>query len=259
MDAASLSAEALAAWNEYLEKAHADLQKRVGSGGQFLWTLESPDRAERVRKGEIVVEPAPGLNPQRVPGGLIHHWKGAMFLANVKLDHVVEVMRDYNHYKDYYSPSVAESKVIAYNGREDDFSLVMTNRAYIVKTALKATYHSISVRVDDHRSYSISDATSIQGIEGYGQRNEHVSKESESGSYVWRIHSLARMKQEGSGVIYEFEAIALSRDIPAALRFFVEPIVRRMSRDSLLTSLQKTADAIRRKPMSSPVPMTSSK
>ena len=40
------------------------------------------------------------------------------------------------------------------------------------------------------------------------------------------------------------EAIALSRDIPAALRFVVDPIVRRVSRNSLLISLQQTDEAV---------------
>jgi hypothetical protein len=46
-------------------------------------------------------------------------------------------------------------------------------------------------------------------------------------------------------VYIELEAIALSRDIPAALRWAVEPIVRRVSRSSLDTSLQQTKDAVR--------------
>jgi hypothetical protein len=40
------------------------------------------------------------------------------------------------------------------------------------------------------------------------------------------------------------EALALSRDIPAAFRLIVNPIVRRVSRDSLATSLHQTKVAI---------------
>ena len=39
--------------------------------------------------------------------------------------------------------------------------------------------------------------------------------------------------------------MALSRDIPAAIRIFAEPIVRRVSRDSLLTALRQTEKAVR--------------
>jgi hypothetical protein len=42
----------------------------------------------------------------------------------------------------------------------------------------------------------------------------------------------------------ELEACALSRDIPTAFRFFVNPIVRRVSRDSLAVSLHQAKVAI---------------
>jgi hypothetical protein len=39
--------------------------------------------------------------------------------------------------------------------------------------------------------------------------------------------------------------MALSRDIPSALRLVVEPIVRRVSREALETGLRQTANAAR--------------
>ena len=32
-----------------------------------------------------------------MPGGLIHHWIGAVFVPNVKLDDVFDVTRDYDY------------------------------------------------------------------------------------------------------------------------------------------------------------------
>jgi hypothetical protein len=43
----------------------------------------------------------------------------------------------------------------------------------------------------------------------------------------------------------ELEAIALSRQIPAALGFVADPSVRRVSRNSLLASLQQTEEGVR--------------
>ena len=43
----------------------------------------------------------------------------------------------------------------------------------------------------------------------------------------------------------EVEAIALSRDIPIALRWVANPIVRRVSRNSMLVSLQQMKEAVR--------------
>jgi hypothetical protein len=44
--------------------------------------------------------------------------------------------------------------------------------------------------------------------------------------------------------VIQFEALVLSRDVPAALRWMVDPIVRRVSRESIQLSLQQTRDAV---------------
>lgn len=52
------------------------------------------------------------------------------------------------------------------------------------------------------------------------------------------------MPEGEGGVYFEVEAIALSRDIPAMLRLMVEPVVRRVSRNSLATALRQTQEAV---------------
>ena len=63
--------------------------------------------------------------------------------------------------------------------------------------------------------------------------------------YIWRLYSVARFEERDGGVYVEPEAVALSRDIPVALRWMVDPIVRRVSRNTLLISLQQTKEAVR--------------
>lgn len=43
----------------------------------------------------------------------------------------------------------------------------------------------------------------------------------------------------------ELEAIALSRDIPVAVRWLVAPIVRNISKNAMLISLRRTEEAVR--------------
>ena len=66
----------------------------------------------------------------------------------------------------------------------------------------------------------------------------------QSPGYVWRLSSVARFEQRDGGTYVEVEAIALSRDIPTALRWVVNPIVRRVSRNSMLVSLQQMKEAV---------------
>jgi hypothetical protein len=242
--AATLRSETVAAWNDYLQKANVHLQDRVRPGGAFLWTFENVNRAARVRGGEIVAAPAPGPNPRKVPGGLIHHWIGAVFVPNTKLDDMVVVARAYDHYKEFYPPSVIDSKLIARNGADDKFSMQLMNKALFLKTAVDADYQSTNVRLDDRRFYSISRTTRVQEIEELGQRGEHRIPEGEGGGLIWKLYSIARFEQRDAGVYVELEAVALSRDIPVVLRFLVDPIVQRVSRNTLLTSLQQTKDAV---------------
>jgi hypothetical protein len=244
-NAANLKSETVAAWDGDLETAKANLLERIRPGGCFLWTLENPDRAARVRAGEIVVAPAPGPNPKKVPGGLIHHWVGAMFLPDFTIEQVLEVTRDYDRYTDYYQPSVLESKTIAHDDANDRFSMQIMNKAFFLKTAMDADYQATYVRLDAKRVYSISRTTRLQEIEEYGQVGEHRVPEGEGSGYIWKLFSIARFEQREAGVFVELEAIALSREIPVAARFFVDPIVRRVSRNSLLISLRQTQEALR--------------
>jgi hypothetical protein len=124
---------------------------------------------------------------------------------------------------------------------------------------LDADYQATTVRLDAHRFYSISRSTRVQEIEDYGQAGEHIVPEGEGGGYIWKLFSIARFAGQDGGVYIEFEAIALSRDIPVAARPFVDPVVRRISRNSLLTSLQQTEQALRGNPalVARRVPFTS--
>ena len=82
--AANLKAETVAAWDDYVQSVSVTLQDRVRPGGSYLWTDEEPERIAKVHGGEIVVAPAPGPSPRKVPGGLIHHWIAAAFVPKRK-------------------------------------------------------------------------------------------------------------------------------------------------------------------------------
>ena len=169
----------------------------------------------------------------------------AMFVSNVTLDDVLEVTRDYDHYKEFYRPAVIESKLIARGNSDDKFSMLLMNKALFLKTVLDADYQVTNVRLDDRRFYSISMTTGVQEIEEYGQPGEHRIAEGEGSGYIWKLSSIARLEQRDDGVYVELEVIALSRDIPGAVHSVVDPIVRRVSRNSLLISLRQTGEAAR--------------
>ena len=243
-NAANLKPETVTAWDDYIQSVNLTLQDRVRPGGSFLWAYEEPERIAKVHRGEIVVAPAPGPSPRKVRGGLIHHWIAAAFLPNVKLDDILGVTEDYDRYQKFYRPSVIASKTVAREDSDDYFSMQLMNKAFFLKTTLDADYHATNVRLDDRHFYSVSRSTRVQEIEDYGRPSQHRMPEGQGGGYIWKLFSVGRLAQRDGGVYIELEAVALSRDIPAALRIVVDPIVRSVSRCAILASLTQTAEAV---------------
>lgn len=243
-NAAELKQKTVEAWNEYVRAANSHMQERLQTDKHFLWIDEAPDRRARTRRGELLVSGVSTHNPKRVLSGLIHHWIGAAFIPNANLDEVFAVVRDYSRYKEFYRPAVVDSKPLSQAGTHDRFSMLLRNKAVLKRTALESDYESSYLHVDGKHWYSVASATRVQEIEDYGQSGERKVALNEGGGYVWRLHSISRFEERDGGVYIELEAIALSRDIPLSLRWLVDPIMRRVSRDALTTSLRQTSNAV---------------
>jgi hypothetical protein len=221
------------------------MEQRAAPGKPFLWVDEMPDRLAKVRAGQIVVSPIGPQNPKKVPSGLIHDWIGAAFIPHVTLNDVMAVARDYGRYKEMYQPTVVDSKAIATGETKDRYSMLLMNKSLFLKTAFDSDYESSYVQVDDRRAYSVTRTTRVQEIEEYGSPAQRLLQEGEGSGVIWRLFGVTRFVERDGGVYLELEVIGLSRDIPASLRWLVEPMVRRVSRGSLSTSLRQTESAVR--------------
>jgi hypothetical protein len=115
----------------------------------------------------------------------------------------------------------------------------------LLKTVLNIDCESCYVHVDDRRGYSISRTTRIQEVEEYGAPAQRTLHEGKGNGLIWRLFSITRYVERDGGVYVELETIGLSRDMPASLRWLVEPIVRRVPRWSLSTSLRQAEIGVR--------------
>jgi len=244
-NSANLKTETLKAWEEYVDAVNAQMQERLVADHPFLLSDEDPELAAKLRSGEIVVSPAGPHIPKRVPSGLIHDWNGEAFIPNATLHDVLPVVRGYRCYKEAYKPAVIDSRVITASESEDEFYMLLMNKSLVAKTALDSDFRSSYLRVNDQRWYSVSESTRIQEIAAYGTDGQHMLPEDEGTGLIWKTYSITRFEERDGGVYVELEAIVLSRDIPFLLRYVVSPIVRRVSREALMTSLRQTQDAVR--------------
>lgn len=241
--AADLKPQTINAWNDYIQKENTEIQHRADDPSCFLW-VDQNKRFDEIKSGEVLAEPVGVHNPFRVPGGLIHHWIGAVFIPNATIPDVLDVTRDYAHYKDFYKPGVGDAKLIRRGEDEDEFTIRFVNNSVLANVSLVGTYTSKLYPITKDRWYVVSETTSMREIKNFGTADEEDFKPGHGSGFIWRLFSTARMEERDGGVIVEIEAIALSRDVPAALRWFVDPIVRRVSRDSLEKSLTDTAKAV---------------
>jgi hypothetical protein len=242
--AATLRPETKEAWDAYFRRANDAMQARLQNGSHFLWLEEEPGRMEYVRTKGPLIGPINKQVPIKISHGLIHDWLGAGFLPGARIEDILHVVRDYNSYKKIYRPGVIDSLAHSSNGEKDLFFMRLANRSVISKTALDSECEAHYIRVDDHRWYAYSNTIHIQELAHFGTPEQQVLPEDTGTGLIWRLFSITRLEEQDGGVYAELEALALSRDVPAALRLFAAPIIRRVSRDSLATSLHQTKIAI---------------
>ncbi len=244
-NASELKQKTLNAWDDYLRTTNLRMHRNLGTGHSFLWIDEESGRSQRVRQGEILISPAREAGPQKVHDGLIHDWIGAIFIPSVRMNDVFAVVHDYDRYKDFYNPTVIESKLLARTGEDYEFSMVGLKRVLFEKIVYESQFESHCSQLDGRRRYCISHSTRVQEIKNYGQPDSHKLPTDEGHGYIWRLYSLTKFEERDGGVYIEVEAIALSRDISALLRWFTKPVVERVSRNSMFTILQLTRAAVR--------------
>ncbi len=231
------------AWEEYVGSARAHMQARLGAATCFLWAEEDASRLRRLHAGEILVVPGEDGTPRHIPGGLIHHWLGAMFIPKATLPEVLSALRAYQQYPAYY-PSVVSSRLISRDGPTDYFTSIERHQAMFSKIALDADFTSTYFEPGGKRAYNVATTTRLQQIQDYGGRHPQELGPFAPKAYVWDLATITRYLERDGGVYLELEGMALSRDVPAALRWLVEPFVRQAAQDTMEASLRQSRHAV---------------
>lgn len=244
LSAADLNQQTLKAWDEYIQGINVQMNERSAGTSAFLWIDEASGRRERVRQGEILVEPAGKNIPEKVPQGLIHNWRGAVFIPNANIASVFAILNDYEQYDRIYNPAVIEAKLLNVSGPTRKFSLVLAEKAPFVTAAIASEYTSQTIRLDKHRWYTVTHSTRIQQIDDFGRPGARELPPDQGTGYIWRLFSIQKFEEGDGGVYVELESIALSRNIPFEIQWLVRPILQHLPRETMTATLQKTRDAV---------------
>jgi hypothetical protein len=238
--AAELKPATAEAFAQYIRET----EDRLNASKVFLWADESPDRARRVRAGEIVVEPF-NRKPERsvTGGGLVHDWVGSAFIPGVTVEQTLALVEDYNRHKNIYKPEVVDSRILSRKG--NDFRIYMRLLKKKVISVQLNTEHEVKyIQLGPTRWRSISHTTKIAEIENPGKSNEREKPPGTGEGFLWNLNTYWRFEQRDGGTWVECEAVSLTRDVPTGLGWLIEPIIRNLPKESLENTLRATRAAL---------------
>ncbi len=242
-----LKPRTLQAFETYIRDAEAAMEPALRGQRPFLWTDTHSDIAKQVSKGEIAAQLWSGQGPVEVPNGLIHDWIGAVFVPQTTVEATLALVQDYDNHKNIYKPEVMDSKLLSHDGNNFQIFLRLLKKKII--TVVLDTDHDVHYQqVDGTRWFCRSHTTRIAEVDDPGTPKEKVLPPDTGYGFLWRLYSCWRFQERDGGVYVECRAISLSRDIPTGLGWIIEPIVRKLPRESLINTLRATRDALKPAP-----------
>ncbi|HKW35595.1 MAG TPA: hypothetical protein VJN92_21480 [Candidatus Acidoferrum sp.] len=248
---ARLRANTLEAFDRYVKLTEARNSGELKVGTNLLWIDELPaaERAEAytvLKLGEVKMkklETRDGGKEIGCPAGIIHHWAGVVFIPGAKLEDVLAMLEDYDKHYIYFGPDVERSKIESRNG--DHFRVFLRFRRHKVITVVLNTEHDVQYfRDGPERAHSRSSAVRIAEVENAGKKDEREKPPGEDGGFLWRMETWWRMEERDGGVYVQSEVVSLTRDIPAVLKWMIEPFVTSVPKETLSATLIATRKSV---------------
>jgi hypothetical protein len=244
---ARLGAPAQRAFDNYAAGVETRIAQQHASPDTYLATLNvaATDRADldgQLRGGALHMEPVNG-GTQEVSGGLLHHWRGAAFVAGAPASDMLALLRDYNHLSSYYAPEVESSHVISDRGGVATVAMRF-KKQMVIPIVLDTEYDVRIGATGENAGYSVSRSTHIWEVENPGTSRERRMTEGDDDGFLWRLNTYWSFLEVPGGLLIECEAISLTRDIPPGLGWLVAPVIEEMPRDSLKFTLTATRNAL---------------
>ena len=249
--ATELKPEAIAGFDRYVRFTEHRMQTELRPGAAFLWVDGLPEGRRnnvyaQLQRGEVVasrLETPDTSGDLHVPGALIHHWVGTVFIPGASVQQVLMLLKDYDHHTVYFRPEVAKSKTLEHAGEDFKVYLRLT-RKKIVTVVLDTEYEVHYEQLDAVRAQSRSYSTRIAEVAHPGESSERQMPPGKDNGFLWRLNSYWRFFESGRGVYVQCEAVSLTRDIPTGLGWLIAPFIESIPKESLEFTLRSTRAAV---------------
>jgi putative flippase GtrA len=239
--AADLQPETIQAWRSAVEVTENRISKELSSQRGFLaFDFLDPKNAAQERQavlaGEIRIIQVDTTKDLRVPSGMIHHWRGSVFIPGVPLDFILSRVKNPN-LEDTKQEDVLDSRILERD--PDGLKLYLKLQRSKIVTVVYNTEHVVRYKkLGPCEESSSSFATKIAEVERTGNNKEREKPEGHDRGFLWRMNSYWRFQQVEGGVIVECESMTLSRSIPSFLEYFVRPLINSTARESMHRTLE---------------------
>jgi hypothetical protein len=246
----SLRAATVRAFQAYVAGTESENNESLDRG-PFLWVDGLPERERktafaRLMRGDVEIARVGGTKGgERVeaPGGMIHDWRGIVFVPGAKLGDVLQVLEDYDNQSIYYTPDVEKSQMESHNG--DHYRVFLRFRRHKIVTVVLDTEHEVTYYRDSAtREHSRSSAVRIAQVEDAGSPDEKEKTPGEDAGFLWGMETWWRMEERDGGVYVQNQVVTLTRDIPTGLGWLIEPFITSIPKETLEFTLEATREAV---------------
>ena len=224
------------AYDEYATRATQSFVARARDSAHGSASHELSGRT-------LVVRPAREDGILSVPSGLVHHWTGSTFIAGVTLQDALDVSYEYDAYSSIYK-EVVSSRLLSHEGSTYRVLLRIKGSGGGLSATLDVTSRIQYFFPDDRHVYSVATSEDIREIVHAGTPAESSRPAGHDSGYLWRAAAFNNLIATDEGVFAETETLGLSRGFPPMLGWIIEPIAKRLGRESVQKSLVEFSRAV---------------
>lgn len=240
---AELQPPTVQAFDRYAEDAERAFLQRSFDGLELTRAEPSGVRLVHARAD---TPPSADGRMIKIPGGIIHHWRGTAFIPGVGLDQVLAVSQAYDDYTRVH-PRLLSARLLAREGGTFRLLTRVREDAGVVSAVLDI-WSIVEYERGEGYAHALGRAHDIRQVKNAAQPDEtHLPAGRDSG-YLWRARTFTRFVERDGGVHVELETLGLSRRFPPLLGWIVEPIAKRLGRSSVERSLGELRSAVLRTP-----------